>query len=310
MHWKLKGLLQKALGTLPAGETLHYRLQRHLGGMRNPRREIGLKIDDWEGMVKQLHGVGARIPDARLLEIGSGWYPALPLACHLVGAARVHTLDLNRLLKPDLMRLCIDMLGEQLPRLAATCEVDLSEVQARYAILRAEAARSDDPGTISGGVIDYRAPADAAASGLPNDSIDILFSNSVLEHVPPDAIARIHRASRSLVRKDGWIFHSVNCGDHYAYADPKIHQLNYLQYSDTEWAFWNNRFLYQNRLRAHQLVDGAHDAGFDILLDTSHARPQRLAQLQALSVAEQFRHIAPEKLCITTVDFIGRNPGV
>ena len=310
MHWKLKGLLQKTLGVLPAGETLHYQLQRRLGGMRDPRREIGLKIDDWEGMVKQLHGVGARIPGARLLEIGSGWYPSLPLACHLVGAERVHTLDLNRLLKPDLMRLCIDMLGEQLPRLAATCEVDLAEVEARHTALRDAAQRSDDPGTISGGVIDYRAPADAAAPGLPDASIDILFSNSVLEHVPPDAIARIHRASRALVRPGGWIFHSVNCGDHYAYADPKIHQLNYLQYSDAQWALWNNRFLYQNRLRAHQLVDGARDAGFDILLDTSHTRPQRLAQLQALSVAEQFRHIAPEKLCITTVDFIGRNPGV
>jgi SAM-dependent methyltransferase len=309
MHWKLKGLLQKTLGVLPAGETLHYRLQRHLGGMRNPRREIGLKIDDWEGMVKQLHGVGARIPGARLMEIGSGWYPALPLACHLVGAARVHTVDLNRLLKPDLMRLCIAMLGEQLPRLANTCEVDLGEVEARYARLRDAASRSDDPGTISDGVIDYRAPADAAASGLHDGSIDIVFSNSVLEHVPPDAIARIHRATRNLVRPGGWIFHSVNCGDHYAYADRSIHQLNYLQFSDAQWAFWNNRFLYQNRLRAHQLVDGARDAGFDIVLDTSHARPQRLQQLQAMAIAEQFRHIAPEKLCITTVDFIGRNPG-
>ncbi len=309
MHWKLKGLLQKTLGVLPAGETLHYRLQRHLGGMRNPRREIGLKIDDWEGMVKQLHGVGARIPGARLMEIGSGWYPALPLACHLVGAARVHTVDLNRLLKPDLMRLCIAMLGEQLPRLAATCDVELAEVEARYARLREAANHSDAPGTISGGVIDYRAPADAAASGLPDGSIDIVFSNSVLEHVPPDAIARIHRATRSLVRPGGWIFHSVNCGDHYAYADRSIHQLNYLQFSDAQWAFWNNRFLYQNRLRAHQLVDGARDAGFDIVLDTSHARPQRLQQLQAMAIAEQFRHIAPEKLCITTVDFIGRNPG-
>ncbi len=309
MHWKLKGLLQKTLGVLPAGEALHYRLQRHLGGMRNPRREIGLKIDDWEGMVKQLHGVGARIPGARLMEIGSGWYPALPLACHLVGAARVHTVDLNRLLKPDLMRLCIAMLGEQLPRLASTCEVELADVEARYARLREAANRSDDPGTISDGVIDYRAPADAAASGLPDGSIDIVFSNSVLEHVPPDAIARIHRATRSLVRPGGWVFHSVNCGDHYAYADPGIHQLNYLQFSDAQWAFWNNRFLYQNRLRAHQLVDGARDAGFDIVLDTSHARPQRLQQLQAMAIAEQFRHIAPEKLCITTVDFIGRNPG-
>ena len=37
-------------------------------------------------------------------------------------------------------------------------------------------------------------------------------------------------------------------------------------------------------------------------------RPQRLQQLQAMTVAEQFRHIAPEKLCITSVDFIARKP--
>jgi SAM-dependent methyltransferase len=308
MHWRIKGLLQKILGVLPGGETLHYRMQRRFGGMRNPRREIALKLDDWEGMVKQLRDVGLEIPGARLMEIGSGWYPTLPLACHLVGAARVHTVDLNRLLKPDLMRLCIEVLGEQLPRLASICRVELAEVEARYARLLAAAAHSDDPATISDGVIEYRAPADAADSGLPDGAIDAIFSNSVLEHVPPAAIDRIHRASLRLLRPGGWIFHSVNCGDHYAYADPKVHQLNYLRFTDRQWAFWNNAFLYQNRLRAHELVDAARAAGFDIVHDTSHARPQRLEQLKAMNVAPEFAHIPAEKLCITTVDFIGRAP--
>ena len=42
MHWRIKGVLQKILGGLPYGEALHYGLQRRLGGMRNPRREIML----------------------------------------------------------------------------------------------------------------------------------------------------------------------------------------------------------------------------------------------------------------------------
>lgn len=310
MHWKLKGLLQKTLGTLPFGEDLHYLMQRTVGGMRDPRREIALKLEDWDGMVRQLRDAGMPVAGARMLEIGSGWYPLLPLACHLAGAARVHTVDLNRLLKPRLMRLCVDLLGAELPRIAEAAGVPLADVQARYARLRERARASRDPATLTDGGIDYRAPADAAASGLPDGSIDIVFSNSVLEHVPPDAIRRIHAGTRALLRAGGVAFHSVNCGDHYAYADRKVHQLNYLQYSDAQWAFWNNRFLYQNRLRAHQLVDMARDAGFEIALDTSHARPQRLQQLQALPLAEQFRHMAPEKLCITTVDFIARKmPG-
>ena len=307
MHWRIKGLLQKTLGALPHGESLHYRLQRDFGGMRNPRREIMLKIEDWDGMLKQLHANGVGIRGARLLEIGSGWYPALPLACYLGGAARVHTCDLNRLLKPELMRLCIDMLGEELPRIAALSDADPADVQRRYRHLQS-AADASDPAELSEGVIDYRAPADAADPGLDEGSVDIVFSNSVLEHVPPDAIDRIHRGTLRLLRPGGVAFHSVNCGDHYAYADPKIHQLHYLQFSDREWAFWNNRFLYQNRLRAHQLVDAAREAGFDIVHDTSHARPQRLEQLRAMTIASEFAGFTPEQLCITTVDFIGRKP--
>jgi SAM-dependent methyltransferase len=307
MHWRIKGLLQKTLGILPGGETLHYQLQRRFGGMRNPRREIQLKIEDWDGMVKQLRLVGAEIQGARLMEVGSGWYPALPLACYLGGAACVYTCDLNRLLKPDLMRLCIEVLGDELPRIAAVSQVPLADVQARYRRLTAAIAASD-PAELTDGVIVYRAPADAADPGLDDGAIDILFSNSVLEHVPPNAIERLHRGSLRLLRPGGWVFHSVNCGDHYAYADPNVHQLHYLQFTDRQWAFWNNRFLYQNRLRAHQFVETARDAGFEILLDTSHARPQRLEQLRAMTAAPEFVGIPEEKLCITTVDFIGRKP--
>ncbi len=308
MHWRLKGTLQKLLGALPGGERLHYRLQRRFGGMRDPRREMRLKLDDWALMVRQLRNDGFEIAGSTLLEIGSGWYPLLPLACHLAGAARVHTCDLNRLLKPELMRLCIDVLGEDLPRIAEASGADLARVSARHARLREAATTSDDPATISGGGIDYRAPADAADPGLPDASLDLVFSNSVLEHVPPPAIARLHASSLRLLRPGGRIFHSVNCGDHYAYVDPTLHQLHYLRYDDRRWAFWNNRFLYQNRLRAHELVDGARAAGFAITLDTAHARPERLAQLRAMTVAPQFAHIPPERLCITTVDFIGRAP--
>lgn len=309
MHWRLKGTLQKALGALPGGESLHYRLQRRFGGMRDPRREMRLKIDDWALMVRQLRADGLEIAGAALMEIGSGWYPLLPFACHLAGAARVVTCDLNRLLKPDLMRQCIDALGEQLPRIAEVSCADPARVRARHARLREAAAASDDPATITDGGVDYRAPADAAAPGLADGGLDLIFSNSVLEHVPPEAIARLHRASLRLLRPGGRIFHSVNCGDHYAYVDPSIHQLHYLRYDDRRWAFWNNRFLYQNRLRAYELVDGAREAGFEIALDTSHARPERLEQLRAMTVAPRFAHIPPERLCITTVDFIGRAPG-
>ena len=106
----------------------------------------------------------------------------------------------------------------------------------------------------------------------------------------------------------GVMFHSVNCGDHYAYVDRRIHQLHYLRYSDREWAFWDNAFLYQNRMRAHEFVERAQAIGFEIVLNTARATERRLAELAATPVHAQFAHEPPERLCITSVDFIARKP--
>src|SRR3546814_8238603 len=91
----------------------------------------------------------------------------------------------------------------------------------------------------------------------------------------------------------GIMFHSVNCGDHYAYVDRSIHQLHYLKYSDRQWRFWDNAFLYQNRLRAHCFVDSAAERGFDIELNTAKARPERLRQLSGVPVHPQFADVPP-----------------
>src|SRR3546814_5775366 len=75
--------------------------------------------------------------------------------------------------------------------------------------------------------------------------------------LPPDVIRALYDESRRVLSPGGLMFHSVNCGDHYAYVDGRINQLNYLQYPDRAWAFWNNRLLYQNRLRAHRSIGRA-----------------------------------------------------
>src|SRR3546814_12756650 len=90
----------------------------------------------------------------------------------------------------------------------------------------------EEPTAASGGVIDYHAPADAASTALGDGEVDVVFSNSVLEHVPEAAIDPMYREAMRILAPGGIMFHSVNCGDHYAYVDRSIHQLHYLKYSD------------------------------------------------------------------------------
>jgi SAM-dependent methyltransferase len=308
MQWRLKGGIQKALGYVPFGARLHYELQKRAGGLRMFDDELTRKIDDWRIMAGHLGAAGVPVAGTRFLEMGTGWYPTFPFCLFLGGAASVITVDLNRYFRRELTVRMTEALARFVPVIAEVSGRSESELRDAQRALAAAVRRGASIEEATGGVVVYRAPCDAAATGLPSTSLDVVFSNSVLEHVPGPVIERCLAEARRILRAGGVVFHSVNCGDHYAYVDRKVHQLNYLQFSDAEWRKWNNTFLYQNRLRAIDFVEMARAAGFTIALDTSRPHPMRLQQLDTIQVHPQFARYTREQLAITSIDFIGRNP--
>ncbi|MEZ4400413.1 MAG: class I SAM-dependent methyltransferase [Kofleriaceae bacterium] len=310
MHWRIKGAIQKVLGAVPGGDALHYQLQRKAGGLRNVTREMTIKVDDWRVMVDMLRRCGVEVPGARMLEIGTGWYTLFPFALYAAGAAQVVTVDLNRYLRRELTRQCVEVLArpDHVEVLAATAGVSGGDVEHRLARLARALAGGADVTAATDGVVVYHAPADASATALPAASIDVVFSNSVLEHVPGPVIAAIFAEARRLLPPGGVMIHGVNCGDHYAYGDAAINQLHYLSYSAARFAKWQNKFLYQNRLRAPDFTALATTAGFTIELDTSKAKPERLAQLDQIQVHPEFARYSKAELAITSIDFVARKP--
>ncbi|HEY5933883.1 MAG TPA: class I SAM-dependent methyltransferase [Kofleriaceae bacterium] len=307
MDWRIKGAIQKALGYVPGGSRIHYYLQRRVGGLTDFARECDLKLEDWRLMMGHLRSSKVELAGATLLEIGSGWYPTFPLCLYLAGAKRVLTFDLTRHLAPDLVIALAERLASHVPLIARESGRDPAAVAADQARL-AKAIKGGASFTdATRGAIEYHAPADAADTKLMPDSVDVVFSNSVLEHVPGPIIAEMMREAMRILVPGGIVFHSVNCGDHYAYTDHSISQLHYLKYSDAEWEKWNNEFLYQNRLRAQDFTKLARDAGFSIEIDTSRPHPERLAQLAAVEVHPSFlSRYTRNQLAITSIDFVGR----
>lgn len=308
MHWRVKGAIQKALGYLPFGERLHYELQKRAGGLRDFDGELAAKIEDWRLMLGHLRSVGMPVAGSRFLEMGTGWYPTFPFCLFLGGAQRVFTVDLNRYMKPELTLRMAEALARFVPVLAEASGREEREVADAHGALVTALRGGATVEDATGGAVAYRAPSDAAATALPAGELDVVFSNSVLEHVPGPVIELCFVEARRILRSGGVVFHSVNCGDHYAYTDRTIHQLNYLQFSDADWERWNNDFLYQNRLRSIDLVAMARTAGFAIEVDTSRPHPIRLQQLDQIKVHPQFARYSREQLAITSIDFIGRNP--
>jgi SAM-dependent methyltransferase len=270
--------------------------------------ECDLKVDDWRITMDHLRSVRFSVARATLLEIGTGWYPTFPTCFYLAGAARVHTYDIVRHVTPEMVSALASRLRLHLGTLATSSGLAEDTIAAELDSFRAALERGDDLGTASGGVIDYRV-GDASRTGLPDGSVDMVFSNSVLEHIPQPVLEALFAEAMRVLRPGGIVFHSVNCGDHYAYFDSSISQLNYLRYSDREWnLMWNNRFHYQNRLRAKEFTAMAQRAGFTIELDASKVWPQRLAELAAIEVAPEFARYTREEACLTNIDFVARKP--
>jgi SAM-dependent methyltransferase len=308
LPWRAKALIQRFLGAVPRGVELHYLLQRIGGGLAHFDRECDVKVDDWRLMVSQLRAAKVDLATATFLEVGTGWYPTFPLCLYLAGASRVLTLDVTRHLRPEMVRRLVARLAHHVPVIARASGASEIDVEARRAALSRALGRGATLHDATWEVVDYRAPADAADTSLDAGSVDVVFSNSVLEHVTSDALHALFREAWRVLRMGGVMFHSVNCGDHYAHIDASIDQLHYLKYSEQQWARWNNAFLYQNRLRGVDFTEAAREAGFAIERDTSRANPKRLAQLERMTVDPCFAGYTREQLAITSIDFIARKP--
>jgi SAM-dependent methyltransferase len=252
-----------------------------------------------------LSNVGFHVSGARLMEIGTGWHPVLPLCFILAGARSIATFDIVRLLsKTETFRL-LDSLEMHVTKIAELAGENTATIQARLMELR-QSRNLDD--LLSNSHIEYYAPADGRSTGLEPDSVDLVYSNSVLEHVPREVIRGLMVESFRVLKPGGLVLHNVGCNDHYAFFDKSISFVNFLQYGEREWRLWNNPIQYQNRLRAPEFVELALQAGFEVINKKTHVRPGTMEALAHMHIAPQFDRFSRDDLAATTVDFIGRKP--
>lgn len=297
----MKGTVQKILGYVPGGARIHLQLQRHVGGLRDFGRECDMRVDDWAVMVRHLRAANVDIRNATLVEYGTGWFPTLALCSYLAGTGHVYTIDRVRLVEHDMLVLLADRLAAHVSLIARESDQDVDEVAGLQREVHDALEREMPLSTSTRSVVDYRAPGDVTQTALQTGSVDVVFSASVLEHMPREMIESAFAEAWRILKPGGVMFHAINCGDHYAYSDRSLHQLHYLQYSPAEWERWNNEFLYQNRLRAIDFTTLAKNAGFSIELDV-----RRSTEIDGVSIDSSFAHYTREQLAITHLEILAR----
>jgi hypothetical protein len=156
----------------------------------------------------------------RALEIGTGQFMAHAAGLYVCGFDRVLTVDRYRQFARPLVQA-----SQERPVLARrflSPFVAHDPFMARWQRL---AATGWLPEKLAATGIEYRAPLEVAALTSGPERFDLVFSYTVLEHVPPAELPGLLSASTALLAPGGVALHFVDLEDH---LDPRSAPFNFL----------------------------------------------------------------------------------
>jgi len=224
-----------------------------------------------------------------VLEIGTGWLPIVGLLFHLAGARHLVLTDIRRLMDESTIARAKALVAKFLPQIAEDFAVPVNDLQARL------------EETLS---YSYHVPW--RAEDQPDNSLDIIFSRTVLEHLPPPVLEAYLRQFWRVLRPGGMMCHNVDNSDHWEHQDKSIGRLNFLRYEDG--VLWRLASVaaYQNRLRHSDYVAMFARTGWTMLLADGPPDAQSLRDIKALPLARRWRDRDPHDLAVLSSNFVLR----
>lgn len=301
--WTIKLLLQFVFSKVPGGEKLNYLLQRGRG-VYTPAY-LGQRLLKIATRLKVLNSVFP-LEGRSVMEIGTGWSAINPIMLYLMGTKSIHTYDHVAHLRHDSVVSVMETAESILPDIAR--ETGLPESVLRSRLAKLKGSTSLDDFLQKAGIV-YHAPADGGKSGLPDNSVDLVYSYAVLEHVPKDALKPIILESKRILKEGGAAYHRIEFHDHFMSFDKNLPAMHFLKFSEPFWSFFvYNNMGYQNRLREKYYIELIESCGGKIILRDPVLRPEDLAYVKTIRVAEPFKGMTDEELAIIVSDLVTTFP--
>jgi SAM-dependent methyltransferase len=216
--------------------------------------------------------VGESAEGKTVLEIGTSREPGLPLTLLFTGTARYYAnniFPIDDWVSDGYARLIYLILSGLLPRdpvpWPEICDSRTGSDGKLIARLRPEKFVS-------------LSPLPAEGLSLPDNSVDLIFSFSVLEHVkkPQEVIRNMFR----MLRPGGVIVHGIDLRDHSNFSKP----IDFLTYSPEDYVLQANAT--ENRWRASDFLDCFTGEGFECLKELFRDTPPALTAGETTDVCE------------------------
>jgi hypothetical protein len=289
--WVLKAIVQKGISFLPASHKVNYFFQKNITkGVTLSDDLFEDKLKHCGDHVKALREFGQHQMDFVALELGTGWFPIVPIGLWLCGAKEIFTIDLTPLLREDNIQATFKKFASYAAqnRLAAFLPGIIPT--------RLEKITDGSFNNLSQlGIIPVN--GDARKTDFKSGVFDLICSNNVFEHIPREILLPILREFKRVGKAGGAMSHFVDMSDHFSHLDKSISIYNFLKYSERKWKWIDNSVQPQNRMRIYDFRELYKEAGIDISMEIN--RPGDTALLAQLPLAAPYRDYPAELTAIS-----------
>ncbi len=251
---------------MPAGRAIHHFLQQKV--WRSLRLSDDFLIDRLSHVKKHLQAWEVEHPDTKpetILELGTGWYPIVPLGMYLSGIEQIYTVDQSSHLSQIRFAELFDylanwqargLLKKYLPSFQTHRWEQLVEIRREH--------QADLSKTLEALQIHYWV-GDARSLPYSGQQFDLVQSNNTFEHIPPKVLSALIFEMKRVMKSRGVMSHYIDMVDHYSYGDPRIGPLHFLRFTERQWSWIENRFQSQNRMRLNQYEKLFEELGLEAL---------------------------------------------
>ena len=114
-------------------------------------------------------------------------------------------------------------------------------------------------------------------TAFSENSMDMVFSYNVLEHVNRSIISNYIEELNKILKPGGYSIHVIDITDHLANYDPGVSRKQYLKYSDSVWkAFFENDVQYINRIQKNEWLNIFDESGLELVEEVSVKKPLKI----------------------------------
>ena len=306
MKWQNKARIQRFCANMPHGDRVYQLILKKFGNLKATPKYLFSRIRIQKRMIQWLLEEGLSFEGKTVFEVGTGHIPIAPIGFFLSGAKSVIMVDTNVRMDLNITRDVLGLIIKHRDEIQELYKDTVSDsiFNERFAVV--EKFHLQPERFLEEANISYRAPADAAHTSLPSESVDIHFSITTLEHIPPNVIGDIFSEGYRILTKEGVAVHHIDLSDHFRHQDNSITTINFLRFTEDEWnRIAGNEYSYCNRIRASDYYRIFEEKLFRTIRCEARVDNNAIEELKnGFPLDASFNKYDPEDLCTTTVNIM------